>query len=80
MSTMSISIEYKKPIPTNLEWVLVRTNSHVVSHGRYDLDVFIVDPADNGILAIARHVVYLRPLKMPLGGHGSRERRKDAKI
>ncbi|KIN03293.1 hypothetical protein OIDMADRAFT_40868 [Oidiodendron maius Zn] len=80
VSTTSIAIEYKRPIPKDLEWALVRTNSHVVRHGRYDIDIFIVDPADNGILVLARHLVYVRPFKMLSSKNGGEKDRTGPKI
>ena len=54
----------------------MRSNSHVVIQGRYDIDVFIIDPTDNTILALARHLVYVRPLKMSLGNTNGDEKKK----
>ncbi len=62
VSTVSISTEYKKPIPKDLRWALLRTNTNVVHNGRYDIDVFVFG-MDGDVLAIGRHVCYARPFK-----------------
>ena len=62
ISTMSHMIEYKKPVPRDLEWVLIRTNTHVCRNGRYDIDVFMLDPQGE-IIAICRQVVQAREYK-----------------
>ena len=52
----------------------------MVGHGRYDTETFIRDLRDKEILALPRHVIYVRPFKAPLGGNGSGKRRKESKI
>ncbi|KAI5461574.1 thioesterase-like superfamily-domain-containing protein [Mariannaea sp. PMI_226] len=68
VATLNITIEYKKPIPQQLEWVLVRTHSNVVRQGRYDVDCFIIDPKDNEVLLLARHVVLAKTASRGRGG------------
>ena len=64
---MSTFNEYKKPVPENLEWVHLRTNSQVVRNGRYDVDAVAIDPRDNEVLVLSRQLVIVRPIKLPEG-------------
>jgi acyl-CoA thioesterase len=62
VATIAHMIEYKKRIPDNTEWVLIRTDSHVVRNGRYDIDVFVLD-LEGEILALCRQCVQAWPRK-----------------
>ncbi|KAL4943879.1 hypothetical protein BDV06DRAFT_188900 [Aspergillus oleicola] len=61
LSTLCQSVEFKKRPGPKTQWVLVRSNSHKVVDGRYDLNVQILD--ENGdILALSHHVVFISDL------------------
>ncbi|KAL5052124.1 hypothetical protein BDW71DRAFT_5739 [Aspergillus fruticulosus] len=62
LSTLCLSVEFKKRPGPSTKWVLVRSNSHRVVDGRYDVSVQILD--ENGeILALSNHVVYISDLR-----------------
>ncbi|KAE8152434.1 thioesterase-like superfamily-domain-containing protein [Aspergillus avenaceus] len=62
LSTLCMSVEFKKrPDPTT-EWVMVRSNSHQVSNGRYDVNIQVYD--DRGdLLALSNHIVYVTEIR-----------------
>lgn len=66
ISTVSLTNEYKRPVPDSMEWVLIRTYTHVVRNGRYDVDAFVIDPATSEILALSRHIIYVKPHQVSL--------------
>ncbi|KAL4745294.1 hypothetical protein BDW72DRAFT_59910 [Aspergillus terricola var. indicus] len=62
LSTLCLSVEFKKLPGPSTKWVLVRSNSHRVVNGRYDVNVQILDE-DGEILALSNHVVYISDLR-----------------
>ncbi|KAL4972556.1 thioesterase-like superfamily-domain-containing protein [Aspergillus desertorum] len=62
LSTLCLSVEFKKRPGPSTKWVLVRSNSQRVLDGRYDMNVQILDE-DGEILALSNHVVYISNLK-----------------
>lgn len=62
LSTLCLSVEFKKrPDPTT-QRVMIRSNSNVVSNGRYDVNLQILDQAGD-ILALSNHVLYISSLR-----------------
>ncbi|KAL4821563.1 thioesterase-like superfamily-domain-containing protein [Aspergillus spinulosporus] len=62
LSTLCLSVEFKKRPDPSTKWVLVRSNSHRVVDGRYDVNVQILDEGGE-ILALSNHVVYISDLR-----------------
>ncbi|RDW70752.1 thioesterase family protein [Aspergillus mulundensis] len=62
LSTLCLSVEFKKRPDPSTKWVLVRSNSLRVADGRYDANVQILNE-DGDILALGNHVVYISDLK-----------------
>ncbi|KAL4999273.1 thioesterase-like superfamily-domain-containing protein [Aspergillus recurvatus] len=62
LSTLCLSVEFKKRPGPSTKWVLVRSNSHRVVDGRYDVNVQILDE-DGETLALSNHVVYISDLR-----------------
>ncbi|KAL2821763.1 thioesterase-like superfamily-domain-containing protein [Aspergillus cavernicola] len=62
LSTLCISVEFKKRPGPNTKCVLVRSNSQQVVRGRYDVDVQILDE-NGGVLVLSRHVVFVLGLR-----------------
>jgi acyl-coenzyme A thioesterase PaaI-like protein len=62
LSTLCISVEFKRRPDPSTQWVMIRSNSHMVSNGRYDVNLQIL--AENGdILALSNHVLYISELR-----------------
>ncbi|PWY86888.1 hypothetical protein BO70DRAFT_369930 [Aspergillus heteromorphus CBS 117.55] len=62
ISTLCLSIEFKKrPTPVT-EWVMIRSNSNKVLNGRYDAGLHIFDEKGE-LLALSSHVVFASDLK-----------------
>jgi acyl-CoA thioesterase len=55
-------VEFKKRPGPSTKWVLVRSNSHRVVDGRYDVNVQILNE-EGEILALSNHVVYTSDLR-----------------
>ncbi|PTU23479.1 hypothetical protein P175DRAFT_0432778 [Aspergillus ochraceoroseus IBT 24754] len=62
LSTLCLSLEFKKRPDPSTEWVLIRSNSTQVSEGRYDMNMEILDEAGD-LLALSNHVVYVFNLR-----------------
>ncbi|KAL3435514.1 thioesterase-like superfamily-domain-containing protein [Aspergillus tetrazonus] len=62
LSTLCLSVEFKKRPGPSTKWVLVRSNSHRVVDGRYDVNVQILNE-EGEILALSNHVVYISDLR-----------------
>ena len=62
ISTLSLTIEYKKPIPKDLQWAMVRTHTNIVRNGRCDVDIYILD-TKREVIALARQVCLLHPIQ-----------------
>lgn len=65
ISTLCLSIEFKKRPNPNTQWVMTRSNSSKVSNGRYDMNLQILDETGD-ILALSNHVVYVSELRQRL--------------
>lgn len=62
LSTLCLSVEFKKrPSPT-AQWVMTRSNSNKVSNGRYDVNLQIFDEGGD-VLALSNHVLYVSELR-----------------
>ncbi|PLB45243.1 hypothetical protein P170DRAFT_366065 [Aspergillus steynii IBT 23096] len=60
--TLCLSVEFKKRPHPSTQWVLVKSNSHTVRNGRYDVQVQIL--AENGdLLALSHHVLHVFGLR-----------------
>ncbi len=70
LSTLCLSVEFKKRPEPDTEWVLLRSNSHKVADGRYDVNIQVFNE-DAEILALSNHVVYVSELK---GNSGKKAR------
>ncbi|KAH8431907.1 thioesterase family protein [Aspergillus melleus] len=63
LSTLCLSVEFKKRPDPSTQWVLVKSNSNSVCNGRYDVQVQIV--AENGdLLALSHHVLHIFGLRV----------------
>ncbi|KAE8356624.1 thioesterase-like superfamily-domain-containing protein [Aspergillus coremiiformis] len=62
LSTLCMTVEFKKRPGPSTQWVMIRSDSHVVSNGRYDINVQIHDE-EGDILALSNHVVYVSELQ-----------------
>ncbi|KAL4890508.1 thioesterase-like superfamily-domain-containing protein [Aspergillus ambiguus] len=62
LSTLCLSVEFKKRPDPSTQWVMIRSNSLQVRDGRYDVNVQILDEAGD-ILALSNHVVYISELR-----------------
>lgn len=65
ISTLCLSVEFKKRPDPSTQWVMTRSNSSKVSNGRYDVNLQILDEAGD-ILALSNHVVYVSELRQRL--------------
>lgn len=70
LSTLCLSVEFKKRPEPETEWVLLRSNSHKVADGRYDVNIQVFDGGGD-VLALSNHVVYISGLE---GKSGKRAR------
>ncbi|EAW08473.1 thioesterase family protein [Aspergillus clavatus NRRL 1] len=62
LSTLCLSIEFKQRPDPATRWVMIRSNSHMVSNGRYDVHLQIL--AENGdLLALSNHVLNIWDLR-----------------
>lgn len=57
-----MTVEFKKRPDPSTQWVMIRSNSHLVANGRYDVNIQILDEEGN-ILALSNHVVYVSELR-----------------
>lgn len=64
LSTLCLSVEFKKIPHPDTRWVMTRSHSSKVSNGRYDVNVQIFDESGE-LLALSNHVVYIVPLRPP---------------
>ncbi|PWY94917.1 hypothetical protein BO94DRAFT_456481 [Aspergillus sclerotioniger CBS 115572] len=62
ISTLCLSIEFKRRPDPSTEWVMIRSNSNKVSNGRYDAALQLFDEKNN-LLALSHHVVFTSDLK-----------------
>ncbi|GAB1191901.1 hypothetical protein APSETT444_001085 [Aspergillus pseudonomiae] len=62
LSTLCMTVEFKKRPDPSTQWVMIRSNSHLVANGRYDVNIQILDEEGN-ILALSNHVVYVSELR-----------------
>lgn len=70
LSTLCLSVEFKKRPEPETEWVLLRSNSHKVADGRYDVNIQVFNE-DGEVLALSNHVLYISGLE---GKSGKRAR------
>lgn len=64
LSTLCLSVEFKKIPHPDTRWVMTRSHSHKVSNGRYDVNVQVLDEFGE-LLALSNHVAYIVPLRPP---------------
>ena len=64
LSTLCLSVEFKKNPSPDTQWVMTRSHSNKVSNGRYDVNLQILDESGD-LLALSNHVVYILPLRPP---------------
>ncbi|GAT27225.1 hypothetical protein RIB2604_02109130 [Aspergillus luchuensis] len=62
ISTLCLSIEFKRRPDPSTDWIMVRSNSNKVSNGRYDAALQLLDERGN-LLALSNHVVFTSDLK-----------------
>ncbi|GKZ18580.1 hypothetical protein AbraIFM66951_003461 [Aspergillus brasiliensis] len=62
ISTLCLSIEFKRRPDPSTDWVMIRSNSNKVSNGRYDAALQLLDEKGN-LLALSNHVVFTSDLK-----------------
>ncbi|KAL5365234.1 thioesterase-like superfamily-domain-containing protein [Aspergillus floccosus] len=62
LSTLCLTVEFKKRPDPSTRWVMIRSNSHQVSNGRYDVNIQILDEAGD-LLALSNHVLYISELR-----------------
>ncbi|PYH49947.1 thioesterase family protein [Aspergillus saccharolyticus JOP 1030-1] len=62
ISTLCLSIEFKRRPDPSTEWVLIRSTSYQVARGRYDVSLQIYDESET-LLALSQHVVFTAHLK-----------------
>ncbi|PYH99948.1 hypothetical protein BO71DRAFT_415186 [Aspergillus ellipticus CBS 707.79] len=62
ISTLCLSIEFKKRPEPATKWVMIRSNSHQVLNGRYDVELQIFDEKGE-LLALSNHVAFTADLK-----------------
>lgn len=67
LSTLCLSVEFKRNPHPDTQWVMTRSNSTKVFNGRYDVNLQILDESGE-LLALSHHVVYIVPLKPLLKG------------
>ncbi|KAB8067704.1 thioesterase-like superfamily-domain-containing protein [Aspergillus leporis] len=67
LSTLCMTVEFKKRPDPSTQWVMIRSNSHKVSNGRYDVCVQILDERGD-ILSLSNHVVYVSELRARVNG------------
>ena len=62
LSTLCLTVEFKKRPDPSTRWVMIRSNSHQVSNGRYDVNIQILDEGGD-LLALSNHVLYISELR-----------------
>ncbi|RAK74859.1 thioesterase family protein [Aspergillus fijiensis CBS 313.89] len=62
ISTLCLSIEFKRRPDPATEWVLTRSTSYQIARGRYDVSLQIYDES-GALLALSQHVVFVTDLK-----------------
>ncbi|KAE8381071.1 thioesterase-like superfamily-domain-containing protein [Aspergillus bertholletiae] len=62
LSTLCMTVEFKRRPDPSTQWVMIRSNSNLVANGRYDVNIQILDKEGN-ILALSNHVVYVSELR-----------------
>ncbi|KAB8233482.1 thioesterase-like superfamily-domain-containing protein [Aspergillus alliaceus] len=67
LSTLCMTVEFKKRPGPSTQWVMIRSNSHMVSNGRYDVNIQIFNEGGD-LLALSNHVVYVSELRARVRG------------
>ncbi|PYH77550.1 hypothetical protein BO82DRAFT_178555 [Aspergillus uvarum CBS 121591] len=62
ISTLCLSIEFKRRPDPSTEWVLTRSTSYQIARGRYDVSLQVYDES-GALLALSQHVVFVTDLK-----------------
>ncbi|KAI7786420.1 putative trehalose-phosphate synthase (udp-forming) [Diaporthe eres] len=76
--TLLLNLDVKKALPEEgVDWLFVRTRAKQIRNGRYDLEVVVMDAADD-IVALSHHVCMILPAARNLAARNGAS--KEAKL